>query len=1180
MIDLNLYRFRIGVFNQRSKVRHGKTAKESGNCIPNLGFSNYKLSILYVIYIYFILGVMSVTMAMTLDVGGFPVLGSSPLLSNTEFIHTHLTNVKLLFVILISFLIKRICQRGCLDIYLSYMLQRECPVNKRVSASLQLSRVSRMLAGFCCWIFCLNFIMITLINPSLLNPGPGCSPRVVFHNVQGLIPFSQLGSKNPTLDTTKVLELNTYLSVRNPDILILNETWLKKSISDSEIISTDKYKIFRLDRSHESHPPDPNFPNKFRRNGGGVLVAINRDLDIISTKIGIKCNAEILGITLKFSDGKKVALCTCYRVGTLGQQNHDDVHQYIQSVLSRRGINNMILIGDLNLPHVQWDNFHSNIDVEQSFLDTFSNFGLEQLVNSSTHVKGNLLDLLLTNKPQILSDISVSNDYLVCKSDHFPISFKLKSKIKRMKPTKRQLYNFKRADWDSINSELHNVNWDQLLLSNDDIEFAWSRFRNKLFEVLDKFIPKIKVNCGSQPPWFDSEAHDLCREKERLRSRYKQTKLPEHYVKYSDCRRKFKHLVQQKMRDNIMNDDEDSNLITKKFWSFVKSSSNSQRIPELIHHDDVYRSDPSQQAELFNNYFYSQFSHESTYHISIEHQRHNVTPDIDLSSRRIKNILTKLNVNKAIGPDGIHGRVLKNCAEVLCYPLSILFKLSYYTSTIPLEWKMAHVVPIHKKGSKTNVENYRPISLTSIIMKTLERIIRDELMFQCNHFIDSRQHGFLPGKSCCTQLVSFCDSLSLSLNKNVRSDVIYFDFAKAFDSVNHDLILNKLKSFFNINGFLLGFLRNYLKDRKQSVIIGNCTSQALPVLSGVPQGSIIGPSLFVLFLNDISSGLSPDTNICMYADDTKIWRVVESETDHAILQKDIDYLLDWAIKNKMKFHSSKCKVLMVSNSSPPLIGILPQIQYYYTMDSEILDYCDTEKDLGIHMNSNLNFTHHANMLYSKANQRLGLLKRTCHSVNNTCVKRALYLTLVRSLFEHCPIIWRPSSNSAIAKLESIQKRAFKWILNDTYISYSLNHLYYVHCKQLNILPIKYRFDYHDLKFFHTVVNGFTCVNLPDYLQPFSNTRLRSSHLDSKCYVSSVLPRNLLSNQNFESNSQRNFNNSYFYRAHLLWNKLPLSAREIVSTKEFETFLLKYIWEECIAIERGQSMDEFEYDSND
>ena len=232
------------------------------------------------------------------------------------------------------------------------------------------------------------------------------------------------------------------------------------------------------------------------------------------------------------------------------------------------------------------------------------------------------------------------------------------------------------------------------------------------------------------------------------------------------------------------------------------------------------------------------------------------------------------------------------------------------------------------------------------------------------------------------------------------------------------------------------------------------------------------------------------------------------------------------------------------------------------------------------MNGTLNFTYHSDMLYSKANQNLGLLKRTCHFVYNIQMKRALYLTMVRSIFEHCPIVWRPSSSTAIDRLESIQKRAFKWILNDPYVSYSSNNLYYVHCKQLNILPIRYRFDYHDLKFFHLVVNGFSCVNLPEYIQPFQGCRLRSSHLDSTCFVSSVLPRNLLSSQNFESYSKRHFCNSYFYRAHLSWNRLPLSAREIVSTKSFEAALLKFLWEECIAHEIDQPPGDFDFNSYD
>ena len=141
-------------------------------------------------------------------------------------------------------------------------------------------------------------------------------------------------------------------------------------------------------------------------------------------------------------------------------------------------------------------------------------------------------------------------------------------------------------------------------------------------------------------------------------------------------------------------------------------------------------------------------------------------------------------------------------------------------------------------------------------------------------------------------------------------------------------------------------------------------------------------------------------------------------------------------------------------------------------------------------------------------------------------------------------------------------------------------LYLIHCMQLNILPIKYRFDYHDLKLFHSVVNGFSCISLPEYLQPFTNSRLRSSHLDSKCFVSSVMPRNLLSTHNYESTSKRNFSNSFFYRVHLLWNRLPLSLREIYSTKSFETVLLKYLWDDCIAHEYAELVNNFDNDSND
>ena len=203
---------------------------------------------------------------------------------------------------------------------------------------------------------------------------------------------------------------------------------------------------------------------------------------------------------------------------------------------------------------------------------------------------------------------------------------------------------------------------------------------------------------------------------------------------------------------------------------------------------------------------------------------------------------------KAADPDGIYGMVLKNCAYGLAYPLSKLFRVSYNTGMIPNEWKTANVVPIHKKGSKVEVENYRPISLTCLIMKIFERIVRDEILLRCQNKLNSNQHGFLPAKSCETQMLNFSESLAYSLNNNVQTDVIYFDFSKAFDSVNHDILLKKLKLEYGLEGRLLKFLIDYLKNRMQCVLIGGYKSEVNLVVSGVPQDSILGTLLFVLNL--------------------------------------------------------------------------------------------------------------------------------------------------------------------------------------------------------------------------------------------------------------------------------------------------------------------------------------------
>ena len=460
-----------------------------------------------------------------------------------------------------------------------------------------------------------------------------------------------------------------------------------------------------------------------------------------------------------------------------------------------------------------------------------------------------------------------------------------------------------------MNRDLSRVRWNEML-KYCDVDTAWLRFKSTLFELCNIHIPKITIRSEFQPPWYDSETHALCREKERWRARYKQTNNIEHYNKFSQVRKQFKKLVREKM-NSTFEDDTDPSIISKKFWSHIKSKSNSHRIPETVSYGSRFRNNIKDQTELYNEYFYNQFSSPSNYDININF-KNDIWEEFTITHQTVRSHLKRVNSNKAQGPDGIHGKILKYCAVSLAYPISLLFTTSLKTGAIPSEWKVANVVPVFKKGSKASVENYRPISLTCLISKILEKIVRDELMLKVGHQIDGSQHGFLPGKSCTTQMVPFLDSLSLTINDSSRCDVIYFDFAKAFDSVNHDIILHKLKHQYHIDGLMLKFLVNYLQNREQCVVIGGEKSSMKPVNSGVPQGSILGPLLFVLFINDMHKHISNGTNIALYADDTKIWRRIDNYTDHLILQRDILELFNWSNNNKMAFHPQKCKVLPVT----------------------------------------------------------------------------------------------------------------------------------------------------------------------------------------------------------------------------------------------------------------------------
>ena len=882
-----------------------------------------------------------------------------------------------------------------------------------------------------------------------------------------------MGKEHTVFNDAKLIELHHYVESRVPDIIVLNETWLKESINNSEILPSNLYTIFRLDRCPDSHPIDKDNPKKYRRNGGGVLIAINNTLTATSKIIPLKCMAEILGIEIVLENKTKVIIATCYRVGTLGLQNVEEILKGVRTLTRKKNVKKCVLVGDFNLPHINWSDGIGVSTIDNTFLNGFAECGMVQCIQNSIHNQGSVLDILLSKSSDHLLNLKVLKDKSYCYSDHYPITFDIKIKCSRRSLPKQKMYNFNRADWPKIKSYLDRVDWESELNTKEP-DISWMNFKSILSKIIDKHVPMVNIKTEFKSPWFDSECFQKCKEKEKLHREFKTNKCPKTEMKFKLCRKEFKNLVKTKMRANQW--DSKRNRLAKKLWSHIKSASKNTRVPETIYLGGKSSSDTKVKADMFNRFFFDQFSEASNYDIDISFESdHNF--DIDFNIDKIRNILRNIDCNKAQGPDNIHGIILKTYSDSLARPLSILFELIYNTGILPIEWKRANVVPVYKKGEKGNVENYRPILLTCISVKVMERIMYDELFCRTHQLIDSRQNGFLKNNSCAMNMTRLIESVSTTLLQDLPTDIIYFDFAKAFDTINHDLIFNKLKYQYNIEGRMLKFFKSYLTNRSQRVVLVNCTSDVVAVLSGVPQGSILGPLLFVLFINDIFFNIDENSSIGLYADDTKLWRKIATSADCDILQRDIDTLNTWCISNKMKFNTDKCKVLTVANTEPLFMNELPFTKYSYKLGDKILDYTSCERDLGIFINERFDWHDHHNFILKKGNQMLGMTKRTCHFVFDRGKKRMLYLTLVRSNFEHCSTIWRPVNIVDIQKFEALQKRAIKWINCEEGYSYT-DELYAIRCKQADILPLQLHFELNDLVFFYKIIYKLIPVSLP------------------------------------------------------------------------------------------------------
>ena len=478
------------------------------------------------------------------------------------------------------------------------------------------------------------------------------------------------------------------------------------------------------------------------------------------------------------------------------------------------------------------------------------------------------------------------------------------------------------------------------------------------------------------------------------------------------------------------------------------------------------------------------------------------------------------------GPDGIPPVFIKHCADELSGPLAKLFELSFEFSFLPPEWCTGYVAPIYKKGERTDPRNYRPIVLTSSLCKLMESVIKEQLLnyFLSNGFFTRHQHAFLTHHSTTTNLIECTHDWSLSLHASGTTDVIYVDMARAFDSIVFSKLLYKLE-LYGVTGNLLKWISGFICNRTQRVLLENYFSGICNVLSGVPQGSVLGPILFIIFINDIVHICDGGAVLKLFADDAKIY--IEIDFANRSLQSSLSNLSLYASDSQLSINIAKCFVMSVNKSGS-------ESAHSYSINNTVLNRCSSISDLGITVCSNLAFNDHISSIASKALQRSGVFFRGFTSRDLSLLRKA-FITYIRPIVEYGSVVWNPSTVYLIDLLESVQRKFTKRV-------HSISHLpYSERLVKLNLDSLELRRLRFDL------IHYFKFLILK---QPPGLDERFIVHIPPNS-ARSTFP--LLCKPAHSSNK---LDANFFFRQTNVWNSLPATLKSCKSLPSFKRRLLE------------------------
>ena len=921
-------------------------------------------------------------------------------------------------------------------------------------------------------------------------------------------------------------EMKALIEINQPDIVGITEVKPKHArfnVQECEI-AIEGYELF----------------HNLEEEGRGIALLVRKEMEPTPNDRLSSTFSEHVFVDCTQGDGTLLTVGVIYRRPGSTSENDEKLFELIRNTAGMRK-DNLLIFGDFNLPSINWDteSCRNNESHEASqFLQAYTDACLFQHQKETTRFregeKPSVVDLVLTNKEDMIKDISTEAG--LGKSDHFCLFITLNAKTAETAQSARFCYS--RTDESVLKDILQNVKWEKEL-KDLSANLAWEKIKEKIYEAIGASTPMARPSGRQRKPWMNRETLASVRKKHQLFRRWLATRNAQDYANYLKARNEARKACRKAQKNMEMKLASEAKTNPNGVWKYAKSKiSCKSGIPDLKKEDGSRTKTDAEKAELLNIFFKSVFTTEDSGPVPEvpEYDFKESRDDVLITADGVRQLLAGLQPGKAAGPDGLPPRILSVAANELAVPLTHLFRLTLDTGELPSEWKMAYVSPIFKKGSRMSPNNYRPVSLTCVVCKVMEKLVRKVLMdhLEENDIVTREQHGFVSGRSCITHLLEVMDSWTEVVDEGGSVDVIYTDFQKAFDSVPHRRLMRKVSAC-GIGGKLFRWINEFLANRTQRVVINGEKSQEGNVTSGIPQGSVLGPILFVIYINDLPANVK--SQVKMFADDTKLFTRVDVPNNHETMQNDLDELVQWSNKWQLKFHPEKCGVLK--------LGRERETEYFMNSKDKDgnpirvkLKEVQAEKDLGVTIDKVLSFKRHVELATSKANRVIGVIRRSFDYLTPAIFVQ-LFKGLVRPLLEYGHCVWNPDEKNQkglCAEVEKVQRRATKML------GHLKNLPYPERLRWLKLPCLEHRRKRGDVIEVYKYLHGFYKVSRPDF--HIARNVMRSTRGN---FLKLLKPRHRL-----------NVRGNYFAnRVVNLWNSLPDNVVTAPSVDSFKRRLDKH-----------------------